>query len=325
MSQDDNARANIEMEERFYRDDFEVLLLRDGWTLIGCKPLYTDPEVLAIRKARHPLSVERGPQAWHALLGDTTFRKLLRAILNRPRSTEQLLRICGDARRLDGYLAWLEQGDLVVREDDQWTRGPGCGTIDNIGPTLEWYVAEWYRSRLSAPARHGVKLKEVLRGGDLDIVAFMGDIKVMVECKTSKPTAVSETELRWFLQRAHEFDPEIALLLIDTDSDISVVVERLNGILGGTEPAIKPDLEAKDLYWGVRNIFVTNVRKDIETSLLAAHRLYSTHVRHMLILWSEERVIRDYVSGHHEHSDGAPDGGGGTDAGTSANVEGEPS
>lgn len=264
------------------------------------QPLFLDPEVLAIRKPRHPLSLANGPQTWHALLGDTTFRRLLRTLIHGTRSRQDLLRSCQDERKLDGYLAWLEQGELIVRKDGGWSRGPGCGKVDNIGPTLEWYVAEWYRSRLNAPARHGVKLKEIPFGADLDVVAFMGNVKVMVECKTSKPSSISEDVLRLFLQRAEVFDPEIAVLLLDTDSDISIVIDRLNlileDVLGGNEPAIKSQAETPGLYWGIRNVFVTNIRKDIETSLLAVHRLYSTHVRHLLVLWGEAPVKHDYLT-----------------------------
>src|SRR5260221_11994333 len=107
---DANALALIQSDERIYRDDFGVLVLRQGWTLTGCRPLYSDPEVLAIRKARHPLSLERGPAAWHALLGNDTCRKLLRALVNGPRSREQLLTICTDEAKLDWYLQLFEDG-----------------------------------------------------------------------------------------------------------------------------------------------------------------------------------------------------------------------
>ena len=46
--------------ERFYQDDFSILLRRQGWHLITCKPLYTDPDVIAIRHTTSPRNIAVG-------------------------------------------------------------------------------------------------------------------------------------------------------------------------------------------------------------------------------------------------------------------------
>ncbi len=71
---------------------------------------------------------------------------------------------------------------------------------------------------------------------------------------------------------------------------------KLNAIYGGESPTIRSQPEGKGLFWGARNIFVANVWKDVETSLLAVHRLYYSHVRHILYLWDEERVTLNYLT-----------------------------
>jgi hypothetical protein len=286
--------------ERFYQDDFSVMLRRQGWHLIQCKPPYTDPAVIAIRLTESPHNIATGDRAFHEFLGDTIVRKLLRAILARPRTRQELLRSCSNEQKLDQVVAILEQDGLITRELETWKKGPECRTIDNIGPTLEWYVAEWFRSQLQVPARHGVLLEEVAQWGDLDVVAFVNDVRVMVECKSAKPDDIPEAELRHFLQRAATFNPEIAVLLIDTESPILKPIEILNAIYPELAwqdsqlstpslsenaqidvPRIEPQPDFKGLYWGARNIYVTSVQRSIDASLSAVLRLYHARIRHL--------------------------------------------
>ena len=286
--------------ERFYQDDFSVMLRRQGWHLITCKPLYTDPAVIAVRDTASPRNIEVGDAAFFELLGDNSIRKLLRAILVRPRTKQELLSLYSDnEQKLDQAVAILQQDGLIIREAESWKKGPECTAIDNIGPTLEWYVAEWFRSQLQAPARHGVQLEEVAQWGYLYGVAFVNYVRVMVECKSAKPDDIPEAQLRHFLQRAAIFNPELAVLLIDTESSIAKSVEILNDIYLDlawkdarldnpslsekaqlAAPKIEPEVGSKGLYWGARNIYVTNVRQNIDTSLSAALRLYHARIRH---------------------------------------------
>ena len=151
--------------------------------------------------------------------------------------------------------------------------------------------------------------------GDLDVVAFNGDAEIYVECKSGAPSQIGEGELRHFLQRAWEFNPEIALLLLDTTSPIpDHLIDRLNTIyydldtqeamLGdGTAlhtPGEAPHLEPQprygsNLYWGARNIYVTNVRKSIVDSLMRVHRHDFGEARHRTQWFPKYRW--DFVKG----------------------------
>lgn len=257
--------------ERFYHDDFSMLLRRQGWHLITCKPLYTDPEVIAIRNTASPRNIAVGDVAFFELLGDNIIRKLLRAILVRPRTRQELFQLCsGNEQKLDKVVILLEQDGLITREAEVWKKGPECTMINNIGPTLEWYVTEWFRAQLQVPARHGVLLEEVAQWGDLDVVAFVNDVRVMVECKSARPDDIPEAELRHFLQRAATFNQEIAVLLIDTESSIAKPIEILNAIyldLAWKDarlstpslpenaqidaPRVEPQSDSQGLYWGL--------------------------------------------------------------------------
>ncbi len=301
--------------ERFYRDDFRVMLRRQGWHLIRCKPLYSDPDVIAVRHTESPRNIAVGDEAFHKFLGENIVRKFLRAVLGRPRTREELLKLCSDnEQKLDEVVALLEQDGLITQEAESWKKGPECAAINNIGPTLEWYVAEWFRAQLQVPARHGVLLEETAQWGDLDVVAFVNDIRVMVECKSAKPDDISEAELRHFLQRAAAFNPEIAVLLIDTESPIHKPLEILNAVYldlswkdvrlstpslpENTQidaPKIEPQPGSKGLYWGARNIYVTNVTRTIDASLSAVLRLYHTRIRHLSFVGGSN--IWNFVTG----------------------------
>jgi hypothetical protein len=102
----------------------------------------------------------------------------------------------------------------------------------------------------------------------------------MVECKSGSPTQISETDIKLFLSRAADFNPEVAILLIDTESRIDQQVEMLNRFRTGADPLTAQD-EHKTLYWGARHIYVINTRVGIADSLSAVLRLYYSKIRHI--------------------------------------------
>ncbi|MBO0779775.1 MAG: hypothetical protein J2P37_13200 [Ktedonobacteraceae bacterium] len=255
-------------------DSFEVMLRRQGWQLIRHKPIDRDPKVLR-------LAASTDPTLFYETFGDNTFRKLLRHLFfHKHCSSDELHRICTSEQKLQKYLAFLTEHGLATFEEGQWHKGQSYKHIDNLGATLEWFVAAWFRSWLQVPARHGVTIKDVADGGDLDVVAFVDGIRVMVECKSGSPTQITETDLRLFLRRAADFNPEIAILLIDTESRIDQQVEMLNRLRTGGDP-IQPQDTHHNLYWGARHIYVINARPCIPDALSAVLRLYYSKVRHI--------------------------------------------
>ena len=261
-------------------DQFEIMLRRQGWHLIQHRPVYTDPKVIRLY-CQQDEDNTRDNTTFYDAFGDNTFRKLLRHIFFHKRCTyDDLKRICSSEQKLAKYLNFMSEQKLIVQERECWQKGPAYRDIDNIGPTLEWYVAEWFRSWLQVPARHSVVIKDVADGGDLDVVAFVDGIRVMVECKSGSPSQITETDMKLFLRRAADFNPEIAILLIDTESRIDQQVEMLNRFRVGSDPIIPQD-DHKSVYWGARHIYVINARSSIADSLSAVLRLYYARIRHI--------------------------------------------
>lgn len=284
-------------------DGFHLMLRRQGWHLTGYSPVYCDPKVISPKPVSPWSGASYVAPSFYQAIGDNTFRKLLRAVVNKPRTYKQLASICGDVEKLEATLSFLEWCRIVEREAETWTKGPACEAIDNIGPTLEWYVAEWFRQELQAPARHGVTLQEVPRGGDLDVVAFVNDIRVFVECKTGRPESISETDIRWFLQRAHDFSPEIAVLLIDTESPVTAPAQLAATVIAemgwlenhpeATEPPdaireedrhVQPIAGYDELYSCAPNALIAGVPRGIDGALSSALRFYHSFARRQLIL-----------------------------------------
>src|SRR5262249_29478139 len=154
-------------------EEFAVSLRRQGWTVTHALTYQTDARVL---KVKNPASPRQDQRRLYEFLARKTVRKLLRAILTGRQTRERLLRICLNEQELDQIVADFEVDGFAERSSNEWTRGPASAGIDSMGPTLEWLVAEWFRSRLLCPAQHGVCLAEVPRGGDLDVVAMVNDV-----------------------------------------------------------------------------------------------------------------------------------------------------
>lgn len=287
-------------------DTFNVLMRRQGWHVIGKEPIQGGRKVIKWR-TRFSKGSPADQLIFYEAFGSNTVRKLIRAILSRSQTRDDLARICSNETKLDETLTYLQAGGIVTQADGTWSRGPQCKKADNIGPTFEWYVAEWFRRELKAPTRHGVKVEEMPHGGDLDVVAFVGENRVWAECKTAKPDEISDVDLKLFLQRAFDFRPEIAVLLVDTESsvgrvarDVSNLWSRMAAISAGREgpPAdaeeAKPIPDYTGLHWCARHVYVANVAHSVDRSLSNILRFHETYARRQIFvptirIWDFER------------------------------------
>ncbi|HEY3992717.1 MAG TPA: hypothetical protein VGM01_07520 [Ktedonobacteraceae bacterium] len=268
-------------EQEAAQDGFDLMLRRQGWYLIQHRQVYTDPRVIHLFSTNTTEAPEDQFTALYEAFGENTFRKLLRHIFFHQQGTlSELRRICSGEQKLAQYLDFMREHLLIELEDENWRKGSLYKTINNIGSTLEWYIAEWFRRWLQVPARHGVTIKGVADGGDLDVVAFVDGIRVMVECKSGSPSQITESEIQLFFRRATDFNPEIAVLLIDTDSRIDQQIDILNRLRTSGDP-LKAQDAGKNLYWGARHIYVTNTKNGIGESLSAILRLYYSKIRHI--------------------------------------------
>jgi hypothetical protein len=138
--------------------------------------------------------------------------------------------------QLTQALHFLQVQEIVHEEEqDKWSRGRQIKPVATIDATFEWIVQEHLQRFHHALARRCVSFKEWERSdlNDLHVLAFTDDgLVMMVECKSNPD--ISGEDITRFIQRASSFPADIALLLIDTESEQQVVeqIQQMNTILG---------------------------------------------------------------------------------------------
>lgn len=237
-------------------------------------------------------NLEPNQQQYLDSFGKASFRKFARKLIaacGQSVPTEQLQEICG--AKADGYAALLQRLGVAEHLPDgvRLTR-----QIDNIGPTLEWYVAQLCQRELFGSAEWSVKLEGLRTGGDYDVLAWLDPLLMYVETKSSALTGVDESQLRNFLQRTVELAPDLAVLLIDTSDDLADLLGRLDEIISpitlraSTIPImttyyeqllVRPQADYPGVSFGYRRIYVTNSEPSILTQLRRCLQHYHVHVK----------------------------------------------
>ncbi len=308
---DDPERARQQREEREKRqqqDDYWALHSAVG-DLHRAVELGYDQLETTLRRRGH-LPIERGNindllvpfQAGHGelpseqqrylgLFGKRSFRKFARKLIDgrgEPVAIERLHPNPSTAAEYVGALAGLH----VVEQLPEGVRL--LRRIDNLGPTLEWYVAQICQRELSASAEWSVKLEGLTIGGDYDVLAWLDPLLMYVETKSAAPAKIDERQLRNFLQRTQELAPDLAVLLIDTESDLTSLLERLRTIITSelrdfttfnefvehaTQLPIRAQADYPGLSFGYRRVYVTNSEPSILTQLRRCLQHYHVHVK----------------------------------------------
>jgi hypothetical protein len=254
-------------------DGFVKHMRERGLSVAESRPIYTDPAVIRQPWLICPNGAVYGELAFYRLFSLNTFRKLLRyTLIHTPCPTPSLISLCPDTTTCDQYLTFLQDQELLVKEHEMWKRGVRLFMVKDIGHSLEWYTAEWFRRTCSIhhliPVRHGVTCYRGFESGDLDVVALLDHTTITVECKSAPH--ISTQELSSFLQRAKIFWPAIAILLIDTPNlSLDGLVNRLNALLSVQAPSslVQAVPSAPGIYWGAQHLCVTSVPESLDASL----------------------------------------------------------
>jgi hypothetical protein len=159
--------------------------------------------------------------------------------------------------------------------------------VDNIGPTLEWYVAELCKRELAGDAEWAVQLEDLPVGGDFDVLGWLAPTLLCVELKSAQPSEISESELRNFLQRDQELVPDLSVLLVDTDetAGVTALVDRMNSfvmpLVGAlaSQPTFGAQADFPGLSYGWKHVYVTGSTPSILTQLRRALQHYHAHVK----------------------------------------------
>jgi hypothetical protein len=169
-----------------------------------------DQDILLPLHCEPPLSGEQ-INRFRELFSKSTFRKLIRKVTSEPdsgtASLEELIAISG--RRTDEYIRFLKDLGVV---DCSNTKVTLTRSINDIGKTLEWYVADVCKRDFEGSAQWSVKLSD-FRYGDCDVLAWLPPTLAYIETKSSHLSQVSDSAIRYFLQRGLDLAPDLAILL----------------------------------------------------------------------------------------------------------------
>jgi hypothetical protein len=220
-------------------------------------------------------------------MGSRTFRNILKKCaeekqgiqLNNPKY------ICSQTR-LQEYFHFLETSGILVKESkSSFSFSPN---VNNFGHTLEWYVSELFKNDLGCTSSWGVRVEDIDMGGDLDVLARIEASLVYVETKSSSPSNISESEIRNFLQRDQNFDPNMSIFLVDTRNDLDSLIKRFEDIINeadikqrpNRDPNFRDKIEKPPEYPGIyftsRRVFITNSKPSPLTQLRRCLNYYFT-------------------------------------------------
>ena len=211
------------------------------------------------------------------LFKKSRFRKVCREILlNSGQITVEQLEPIATSKAGE-YTEFLKQlgvireidGALVVIRD-----------IDNIGPTLEWFISDICRDKMDADSAWSVRIVGAPQY-DYDVLAGFSTTGVLmyIEAKSGGVTSVDQSHLKHFADQTIHLNPDLAILLIDSESDVAStgMLPYLYQALRVAERE-KLDLErhyldfaavegCKGVYTSYKNVYVTNTLPGIEKQL----------------------------------------------------------
>ena len=236
------------------------------------------------------------------LLGKKSTRKMLRALTKAgPKGLlrEELAKVAGTAgKKIDERVDDLVRLGILKLGDDGYLAL--SKPVDNIGPTLEWYVAQVIGREMAGASGWGVKLKGITVGGDYDVLAWIDQL-LYVETKARRPDAITKQEMLLFLQRGEELSPEIQVLMIDTDDDLGTFVDRIFleamrepiGLPANWSPVREnmftaPGHPYDGIYTFGRRLYVTNTKAGVAEALRRCVRHYNRVNRYLVIFASRE-------------------------------------
>jgi hypothetical protein len=230
------------------------------------------------------------------LLESRSFRKTLQrlaGIVGGSIELDAVQKMCG--AKTSEYIDFMADAGLLTRDGQ---RVAATTDLKHYGHHLEWYVAMLCQQEFPAATSWNVKVRDLLSGGDFDVLLNIDRTLVHAELKSSRASATTDMQLRHFLQRRVDLSPDLAILMIDTDDDISDLVSRVNRIIVNvfrTMPTIPPDYQPEQpligpvssvpgVHWGLRNLYFANSHPSFRTQLRRCLRFYHEFASHQMYL-----------------------------------------
>jgi len=169
---------------------------------------------------------------------------------------------------VQGYSRLLCEMEAIVKNGRGRYR-TRVSPVYSFGPTLEWFIAEMFKSEFASPAIYGVSMKNTPSGGDYDVIASWNQKLVFVEVKSSPPKGVEQNEISTFFSRMNELLPEVAILFNDTqlrmkDKLVVMFEEELERRYGKEAKTLYPvERLVEELFHVQNHIFIVNSKRNV--------------------------------------------------------------
>ena len=250
-------------------------------------------------------SIQSVADRLYKYLASRTFRNILKKMVQRKSGIQQVdFEADCEPTKLKEYFHFLESSGIL----DKGSPSSFVLSLDvnDFGYTLEWYVAELFKRELGCTSAWHVSVKGVGVGGDFDVLARVEAELTYVETKSASPDKITDSEIRHFLQRDQELDPDMSIFLVDSRDDLSGLVSRFEDVI---TPAVIEDAHSSDpsyhheihqlpdfggIYHTLRRIFIINSKPSILTSLRRCLNYYFAIVTHSTYLSRSKRM--DFLS-----------------------------
>jgi hypothetical protein len=198
-----------------------------------------------------------------------SFRLLLRDMIkNQDRfRTQDLTHYCS-LKVAKKYCDLLSEMGVILKNGKDSFRTL-ISPLYSFGQTLEWFVAEMFKREFASPAIYSVTVKKTVVGGDYDVMASWNRRLVYVEVKSSPPKGIELSEVKAFLSRAEDLQPDVAILFDDTqlrmkDKLVVMFEEELKDRCGEESKRLYPVERLVEELFHIRNrIFIVNSRRDV--------------------------------------------------------------
>lgn len=290
----------------FETDAVDVVLRRRGHVVVGTG----NTQELLVPVDERGFGPSPALAAYRKAFGGSTFRTLVRQVIGAHPAAVPLATLgktAGDG--VPGYIDILAELGVAQRKADGVLLSRG---INNIGPSLEWYVAQLCKQELCESAEWGVQLADIKVGGDYDVLAWLAPLLVYVELKSSRPSNIDESAIANFLERGEELAPDLAIFLVDVDkrddlanlrASFSKVIDGAEGKAGGKPEEswrsgrawIRPQAEYPGVGFGYRRFYVTNSDPTILKQLQRCLQHYYARVKGAMFLGGPGEI--NFVTG----------------------------
>ncbi|HEV2109651.1 MAG TPA: hypothetical protein VGR16_15440 [Thermomicrobiales bacterium] len=154
-------------------------------------------------------------------------------------------------------------------------------SIHDLGTSLEHYIAQLFMYEFRGHAMWGLSLEGV-QNGDVDVVAWLPPTLVYIECKSGLPADIAAAELSQTLRRTLDLAPDLSIVLVDTESDLSPVCSKLASVPSGPSAPLVGQRDFGGVHFGHYEhwpIYVAGAKPSLLSQLRWCLRHFHSHAK----------------------------------------------